>query len=101
MPVVTGHQQVVHLGDNVEGVVAAWEIASKEDRHVMLQMMLDAMYIEMTTRQGVGLKPKSAFLPLLNLSEPVKAGELVAATDLTAGGVDSRPSCRPKNDSVI
>lgn len=26
------HDQVVTLGDNVEGVVAAWEIATKEER---------------------------------------------------------------------
>ena len=74
------HHQVVTLGDNVEGVVAAWEIATKEERREMLQMMLDAVYIDMTTKEVVGLKPKAAFLPLFNLDEPVKAGEVVLAT---------------------
>ena len=83
------HHQVMNLGDNVEGVVTAWEIATKEERRDMLQMMLDAVYIDMTTKQVVGLKPKAAFLPLFNLDQPVKAGELVLTTDLTAGGVDS------------
>ena len=83
------HGQVVTLGDNVEGVVAAWEIATKEERHEMLQMMVDAVYIDMITEEVVGLKPKSAFLPLFNLDEPVKAGELVLSTSSTAGALDS------------
>ena len=37
----------------------------------------------------VGLKPKAAFLPLFNLDEPVRAGEIVLATSLTAGRLDS------------
>ena len=40
----------------------------------------------------VGLKPKVAFLPLFNLDEPVRAGEVVLATSLTAGALDSTPS---------
>ena len=88
------HHQVVSLGDNVEGVVAAFEIATKEERREMLQMMLDAVYIDMTTKEVVGLKPKGAFLPLFNLDEPVKAGELVLTTELTAGALDSTLSPR-------
>jgi len=88
------HAQVVTLGDNVEGVVAAWEIATKEERREMLQMMLDAVYIDMTTKEVVGLKPKAAFLPLFNLDEPVRAGEVVLATSLTAGALDSPQSPR-------
>ena len=86
------HHQVVTLGDNVEGVVAAWEIATNEERWEMLRMMLDAVYIDMTTKEVVGLKPKAAFLPLFNLDEPVKAGEVVLATSLTSGALDSTPS---------
>ena len=86
------HAQVVTLGDNVEGVVAAWEIATKEERREMLQMMLDAVYIDMTTKEVVGLKPKADFLPLFNLDEPVRAGEVVLATSLTAGALDSTPT---------
>ena len=78
------HAQIVTLGDNVEVVVAAWEIATKEERRDMLQMMLDAVYIDMATKEVVGLKPKAAFLPLFNLAGPVKAGEVILATNLTA-----------------
>jgi len=55
-------------------------------------MMLDAVYIDMTTKELVGLKPKAAFLPLFNLGEPVTAGDHVLTTNLTAAGVDSTPS---------
>ena len=91
--------EVVTLGDNVEGVVAAWEIATKDERHDMLQM-LDAVYIDMPTKQVVGLKPKAAFLPLFNLGEPVKAGEFVLATDLTAAGLDSSGTPRPEANCI-
>ena len=54
--------------------------------------MLYAVYIDMTTKEVVGLKPKAAFLHLFNLDEPVRAGETVLATSLTARALDSSPS---------
>ena len=88
----TGQDEVVTLGDNVEGIVEAWGMATKEERRDMLQMMLNAVYIDMPTKQIVGLEPKAAFLPLFQLEEPLKSGEFVLTTDLTAVGVDSPPS---------
>lgn len=74
---VEPHQdEVVTLGDNVEGVVAAWEIATKEERHDMLHMMLDAVYVDMKTKEVVGLKPKSAFYLCLTLESRLKPGNL-------------------------
>ncbi|MDP7085301.1 MAG: hypothetical protein QGH97_13235, partial [Dehalococcoidia bacterium] len=61
---------------------------------------LDAVYIDMPTKQVVGLKPKAAFLPLFNLGEPVKAGEFVLATDLTAAGLDSSGTPRPEANCI-
>ena len=40
----------------------------------------------------VGLKPRAAFLPLFNLDEPVRAGEVALATSLTVGALDSTPT---------
>lgn len=88
----SAQDEVVTLGDNVEGIVAAWNLATKEERHEMLKMMLDAVCIDLTTKQVVGPKPKTAFLPLFNLEEPIKTGEIVLITDLTAVGLDSPPS---------
>ena len=42
----------------------------------MLHMMADAVYVDMKTKEVVGLKPKAAFLPLFNLGDPVNTGEL-------------------------
>ena len=46
----------------------------------------------------VRLKPKAAFLPLFNLDEPMKAGELVLTTELTVTALDSTS---PTNIQVL
>jgi copper(I)-binding protein len=43
-------------------------------------MMLDAVYVDMKSGEMVGVKPKPEFLPLFNLREPVKSGEVVLVT---------------------
>ena len=58
----------------------------------MLQMMLDAVYIDMAIKEVIGLRLKAAFLPLFNLHEPVKTGELVLSNALTAGALNSTPT---------
>ena len=73
------------LGDNVEGLVLAWQGATKDERHEMLRLMLDAIYVDVIEKTVVGLQPKPAFLPLFNLEEPVSAQEVVLATNLTIG----------------
>ena len=78
-------QVVVQLGDNVEGLVLAWHSATKEERHEMLRLMLDAVYVDVNEKTVVGLQPKPSFLPLFNLDEPVRARKVVLATDLTIG----------------
>ena len=46
----------------------------------MLNLMLDAAYVDMKARQVVGMNPKEGFLPLFSLKEPVTAGEIVLVT---------------------
>jgi len=72
--------QLVQLGDHVEGLIEAWTMAAKEERHQLLTMMLDAVYVDMKSGEVVGVKPKPEFLPLFNLREPVKSGEVVLVT---------------------
>ena len=56
----------------------------------MLRLMLEAVYVDMDTKEVVGLKPKPAFLPLFNLEQPVMANNnVVLTTNLTADGPDS------------
>ena len=85
---VPEQQEIVHLGDHVEGVVLAWRNATDEERRGMLKLMLDAIYVDLDRQVIVGLKPKPSFLPLFNLEEPVRAGEIVLTTSLTAGDPD-------------
>ena len=55
-------------------------MATKEERHKLLTMMLDAVYADMKIAEVVGVKPRPEFLPLFNLNEPVKSGETVLVT---------------------
>ena len=52
----------------------------------ILRLMLEAVYVDMETKEVVGLRPKSAFLPLFNLEQPAETEDFVLATKLTAGG---------------
>ena len=72
--------QLVQLGDHIEGFIDAWTMATKEERHQLLTMMLDAVYVDMKSGEVVGVKPKPEFLPLFNLREPVKSGETILVT---------------------
>ncbi len=53
----------------------AWGGATLEDRHQLLSMMLDAVYVEMAQGLVLRFKPKPEFLPLFNLGEPVTTGD--------------------------
>lgn len=79
---------LIRLGDHIEGLIEAWTLATNEERHQLLTMMLDAVYVDMQSGTFEGVKPKPEFLPLFNLAEPVRAGETV----LVAALLDSPPS---------
>ena len=72
--------QLVQLGDHIEGLIEAWTMATKEERHQLLTMMIGAVYVDMKNAEVVGVKPKPEFLPLFNLKEPVKSGDSVLVT---------------------
>ena len=65
--------------------MGAWGAATLEERHQLLTMMLDAVYVDMTQGLVLGLKPKPEFLPLFNLGEPVTTGD----SELVTGGEQS------------
>ena len=62
----------------------AWGAATLEDRHQLLSMMLDAVYVDMAQGLVLGLKPKLEFLPLFNLGEPVTTRD----AELVTGGME-------------
>ena len=64
--------------------MGAWNAATLDERHQLLTMMLDAVYVDMTQGLVLGLKPKPEFLPLFNLGEPVTTGD----AELVTGGME-------------
>ncbi len=81
---VSVDDEVVRYGDHIEGLLEAWEAATLEERHQLLSMMLDAVYVDMAQGLVLGLKPKPEFLPLFNLGEPVTTGD----SELVTGGME-------------
>ena len=65
-------------GDHIESWFGAW--AAGQNRHQLLTMMLDAVYVDMTQGFVLGLKLKPAFLPLFNLGKPVTTGNAELVT---------------------
>lgn len=56
--------EVISLGDNVEGLLAAWRSASRKERQQILTSMIDAVYVELEERAVVALQVKPPFKPL-------------------------------------
>ena len=73
----------------------AWGAATLEERHQLLSMMLDAVYVDMAQGLVLGLKPKPEFLPLFNLGEPVTTGDSELVTGETEQG-SSSPGDEPR-----
>ena len=80
---VSADDEVVRYGDHIEGLLA-WGAATLEERHQLLSMMLDGVYVDMVQGLVLGLKPKPEFLPLFNLGEPVTTGD----SELVTGGME-------------
>ena len=60
------------------------------DRHQLLSIMLDDVYVDMVQGLVLGLKPKPEFLPLFNLGEPVTTGD----SELVTGGMEQGPTAQ-------
>ena len=50
--------EVVLYGDHIKGLVETWGAATLEERHQLLAMMLDAVYVDMAQGLVLGLKFK-------------------------------------------
>ena len=87
---VSADDEVVRYGDHIEGLLEAWGAATLEERHQLLSMMLDAVFVDMAQGLVLGLKPKPEFLPLFNLGEPVTTGD----AELVTGGMEQSPTAQ-------
>jgi len=74
----------------LEGLVEAWGAATLEERHQLLTMVVDAVYVDMAQGLVLGLEPKPEFLPLFNLGELVTTGD----AELVTGELERSPSAQ-------
>jgi len=58
--------------------------ATLEERHQLLTIMLDGVYVDMIQGLVLGLRPKPEFPPLFNLGEPVTTGD----SELVTRGIE-------------
>ncbi|MCH8062385.1 MAG: hypothetical protein IH861_07775 [Chloroflexi bacterium] len=80
-------EEVITLGDHVEGLVGAWYHATKEEKRQILVTMLDGVHVDLTSQQVVALAIKPAFKPLFKawLDNDDEGGN---STKLTLGKID-------------
>lgn len=79
-------QEVLILGDHVEGLLEAWSCATREEKRDILGMMLEGVYVDVEKKLVLGLKAKAPFTPLLRLCSGAmkvidEEGELVVSGD--------------------
>jgi len=63
--VVPGIEAAIHAGEFLEGLGSIWDIATMEEKHKLLSVCLDAVYVDIgASRAIVGLQPKPTFYHL-------------------------------------
>jgi len=93
---VSADDEVVRNGNHIEGLLETWGAVTLEERHQLLTIMLDGVYVDMMHGLVLGLKPKPEFPPLFNLGEPVTTGD----SELVTGGL-SRVKPHLKHGLVV
>jgi len=48
---------LIQLGGHVEDLVEVWTAATKEERHQLLSMMRDTVYVDMQAGEIAGVRP--------------------------------------------
>ena len=56
--------EVIVLGDHIEGLLDAWHCATREEKRDILRMMLQAVYVDVPKKKLVALQVKPTFKPL-------------------------------------
>ena len=76
-------------------MVPAWDIATKEERRHMLQMMLDGVYVDTVDEKAiVAIRPKPAFRPLFEIAT-TRAGSGVVLINQTPQTQDEPEASEP------
>lgn len=59
--------EALEAGEILSRFADAWDAAAEEDRAIMTAAMFDAIYVDLSEDRIVAVKPKEAFLPLLEV----------------------------------
>jgi site-specific DNA recombinase len=70
-------EEVMILGDHIEGLIQAWKFATRAEKRDMLLMMLEAVYVDVPNKRLVALQVKPAFKPLFRVSLERKEPQLL------------------------
>ena len=66
--VIPETEEAVEAGIFLQDLSKLWSVADLEDRHRLLMLMLDAVYVDIvTTRKIVGIAPKPGFRRLFEM----------------------------------
>ena len=82
-------EEVMILGDHIEGSIEAWKFATRAEKRDMLLMMLEAVYVDVPNKRLVAFKVKPAFKPLSRVSlerkEPHSFSVRFSRSDIVLG----------------
>ncbi len=68
--VIPEEDESIEAGKLLEDLRAVWQEATLEEKHKLLSIMLEAVYIDLAaSRSIVGIQPKPVFYPLFNSLE--------------------------------
>lgn len=65
--------EVIAAGERMPGIAALWEVATVEERHELVMLLLEpgGLYYELQTKSIAAIRPRPAFLPLLRMLDGV------------------------------
>ena len=63
------YDEVIEAGEHLPGMAALWDVASVEERHEMVTIILEpgGLYYDLENRVIAAIKPRPAFLPVLRM----------------------------------
>ncbi len=86
---VPEERSTLQAGHLLENLPLLWSKANPEERHAILSGFLEAVYVDLATKQIVGIRPKPQFLGLLGMVD----------TNTGGGALLQNKSSEPENGS--
>jgi hypothetical protein len=97
--VVPESDATIQAGEMLENLGVIWERATLDEKHRLLRMMLEAVYVDLAaSRSIVGIQPKGPFYPLFDSLKRLPDNKVLI---FRPGEVEERKtgsSCEPEPD---